>query len=188
LAWVTDRFPPDQMLEFAHSLDRLLHIAEPYLIGVAVILWAVAFGAAAVGFWQQPWRTPRRPSPLFIWPGIGFLAIILSIVGGAVFLGHAARNEVRPRLNAAVTGIRVNGRPTPDPERLLTALRQIQPHDYHHSHPTTAYRVQLQTAEGPLELVLQRDSAVPNEYWVFYPSFDEANDIGTVMTDALDGL
>jgi hypothetical protein len=46
--------------------------------------------------------------------------------------------------------------------------------------------VQLQTNEGPLELLLRRDSTVPNEYWVFYPVFDQANDIGTVETDALD--
>jgi hypothetical protein len=30
---------------------------------------------------------------------------------------------------------------------------------------------------------------VPNEYWVYYRGFEatEANDIGTVFTDALDG-
>jgi hypothetical protein len=38
-------------------------------------------------------------------------------------------------------------------------------------------------------LVLRRDSAVPNEYWVYYRGFEatETNDIGTVFTDALDG-
>jgi hypothetical protein len=131
-------------------------------------------------------RKPRRPSPLFIWPCLGFLAIILSTVGGAVFLSHAARDEVRTRLHAAVTELRINGAPAPDPERLLSALRQIQSHNYHHSHPTAAYRVQLQTSEGPFELLLRRDSAVPNEYWVFYPGFDTGRDIGTVATDALD--
>ena len=173
------------MPEFAHSVDRLLHTAEPYLICVAVVLWAIAFGAAAVGIWRRAWGMPRRPSPLFIWPGIGFLAIIFAIVGGAVFLSHAARDEVRPRLNAAVTDIRVNGAPAPQPERLLNALRQIKSHSYHHSHPTTTYRVQFQTNEGPLELLLRRDSTVPNEYWVFYSGFDDTNDIGTVTTDAL---
>ena len=174
------------MPDFAHSLDRLLHIAEPYLVGIAVILWAVSFGAAAVGAWRRLLRKPPRPSPLFIWPCLGFLAIILSTVGGAVFLSHAARDEVRTRLHAAVTELRINGAPARDPERLLSALRQIQSHNYHHSHPTATYRVQLQTSEGPLELLLRRDSAVPNEYWVFHPGFDTGRDIGTVATDALD--
>jgi len=73
-----------------------------------------------------------------------------------------------------------------DPERLLSALRQIKPHNYHNSHPTTVYRIALQTTDGPWELWLGRDSTVPDEYWVFYPGFDQANDIGTVMCDALD--
>ena len=79
----------------------------------------------------------------------------------------------------------MNGAPAPDPERLLSALRQIQSHNYHHSHPTATYRVQLQTSEGSLELVLQRDSAEQNEYWVFYPGFETAKDIGIVVSDVL---
>jgi len=174
------------MPEFAHSLDRLLHFAEPYLVGIAVILWAVGFGAAAIDVWRRSLQRPRWPSPRFVWPCIGFLAIIFSILGGAVFLSHAARDEVRARLSAAVTEIRVNGTPAADPERLLSALRQIKAHNYHHSHPTASYRVQLQTTGGTLELLLRRDSTVPNEYWVFYPEFVRANDIGTVVTDNLD--
>jgi hypothetical protein len=173
------------MPDFAHLLDRLLHIAEPYLVGIAVILWAVGFGAVAIGVWRRSRGMPRRPSPLFIWPCLGFLAVIFTVIGGAMLLSHAARDEVRSRLNATVTEIRVNGAPAPDPERLLSALRQIQSHNYHHSHPTATYRVQLQTSEGSLELVLQRDSAEPNEYWVFYPAFETAKDIGIVVSDLL---
>jgi len=36
------------MLGFAHNLDDVVRVAAPYLIGVAVVLWAFAFGAAAV--------------------------------------------------------------------------------------------------------------------------------------------
>ena len=175
------------MFEFAHFLDRFLQVAAPYLITVAVLLWAVAFGKAALDARRQPLGTRPRQSRVFVGAATGFLAIVLSLCGGAVFLSHAALDELRPRLNAQVTEMAVNGRPAPEPERLLSALRQITSHNYHHSHPTNSYRVRLQTSEGPLELLLRRDSAVPNEYWVYYPGFDTADDIGTVVTDALDG-
>jgi hypothetical protein len=174
------------MAAFAHVLDGMLHTATPYLIAVAVILWVCGFGTVAVSVWRRGWRAQRPPSPLFVWPALGFGAIIALLVGAAVLLSHVARDELRSRLNEGVTGIQVDGRPAADPERLLSALRQITPHNYHHSHPTVFHRVQLQTSEGSLELQLGRDSAVPNEYWVFYPGFDQANDIGTVLTDVLD--
>src|SRR5947208_3127492 len=144
------------MFEFAHFLDRALPIATPYLIGLAVMLWAVAFGTAAVGTWRGRWGLRSRPPPLFVWSGVGFLIIVLSLCGATVFLGHAAIGELRSRLTAPATEILVEGRPAPDPERLLRALRQLKAHNYHHSHPTTGYRVELQTSEGRLELLLRR--------------------------------
>jgi hypothetical protein len=174
------------MVDFAHLLNDMLHATAPYLIAVAVILWAIAFGTAAVGVWRRGWWARPRPSALFVWSGIGFLAIVLSLCAASVFLTRAALDEVRSRLSAAVTELQVDEKPAADPERLFSALRQIKPHNYHHSHPTTAYRIQLQTAEGPLELLLRRDSTVRNEYWVFYSGFDDANDIGTIVSDALD--
>jgi hypothetical protein len=72
---------------------------------------------------------------------------------------------------------------------LVAALRGIEAHRYHHSHPTASFRVQLQTSEGPLELTLRRDSTEPREYWVYYRGFNatEINDVGAVVTGALDG-
>src|SRR5436305_9796883 len=102
------------MLQFAHLLDRTMQIAEPFLIGLAVVLWMIGFGAAAIAVWRQGWGARRR--------------------------SHAAIDEVHQRLNGPVTEIRVDGKPAADPERLLSALRQIKPHNYHHSHPTTVYR------------------------------------------------
>jgi hypothetical protein len=174
------------MVDFAHLLNDMLHATAPYLIAVAVILWAIAFGTAAVGVWRRGWWARPRPSALFVWSGIGFLAIVLSLCAASVFLTRAALDEVRSRLSAAVTELQVDEKPAADPERLFSALRQIKPHNYHHSHPTTVYRIALQTTEDPWELWLGRDSTVPDEYWVFYPGFDQANDIGTVVSDALD--
>ena len=173
------------MAGFAHLLNDMLHATAPYLIALAVILWAIAFGTAAVGVWRRGWWARPRPSALFVWSGIGFLAIVLSLCAASVFLTRAALDEVRSRLSAAVTELQVDGKPAADPERLLSALRQIRPRNYHHSHPTSLYRIALQTTEGPLDLLLGRDSTVPDEYWVFYSGFDDPNDIGTVITDAL---
>ena len=174
------------MLGFAHIVDYVVHAAAPYLIGVAVVLWAIAFAAAAVSERRRPVGAPQHVSRLFARAATGFLIIVLSLAAASVFLTGAALDEVRPRLNAAVTEIRVDESPAPDPERLLEALRQIRSRSYHHSHPTTAHRIELQTAEGPLELLLRRDSTVPNEYWVFYSGFEKADDIGTVVIDFLD--
>jgi hypothetical protein len=175
----------NQMLELAHAIDYIVQVLSPYLIGVAVILWVVAFGSAAVGARRQPSGAPPRISRLFARTAIGFLIIVLSLCATSVFLTQAATQEIRPRLNAKVSEIRVNGAPARDPERLLSALRQIEAH-YHHSHPTTSYRLELETSEGPLQLLLRRDSSVPNEYWVFYRGFETPSDLGKIVTDALD--
>src|ERR1700731_386066 len=89
---------PDRMFEFAHFVDRFLQVAAPYLITLAVLLWAVAFGKAALDAGTQP-----RRSRLFVGAATGFLAIVLSLCGAMVFLTHAAVDELRPRLNAQVT-------------------------------------------------------------------------------------
>src|SRR5207248_9438998 len=154
------------MLQFAHLLDHAMQIAEPFLIGLAVVLWTIAFAAAAIAVWRQGWGARRRPSALVVWPALGFMVILGGSIGATEFLSHAARDEVRQRLNGAVTEIRVDGKPAADPERLLSALRQIKPHNYRHSHPTTVYRIALQTRDGSFELLLGRDSTVPDEYWV----------------------
>jgi hypothetical protein len=177
------------MADFAHFLDRMLHGTEPYLIAVAVILWVIAFATAAIATWRRRLGAQLQPPRIFFRAATGFLVLVLSICAAGLFISHAALDELRPILNAPVTDVLVDGTPIAAPEPLLAALRRIESRRYHHSHPTGSYRVQLQTSEGPLELILRRDSAVPNEYWVYYRGFKatEANDIGTVVTDALDG-
>src|SRR5437763_5297301 len=133
------------MLRFAQLLDRTMEFGEPFVIGLAVVLCMIAFGAVAFAVWRQGWGARRRPSALFVWPGLGFMVILGGSIGATEFLSHAAIDEVHQRLNGPVTEIRVDGKPAADPERLLSALRQIKPHNYHHSHPTTVYRIALQT-------------------------------------------
>src|SRR5436189_5292955 len=119
------------MLQFAHLLDRTMQIAGPFLIGLAVVLWTIAFAAAAIAVWRQGWRARRRPPALVVGPALGFMVILGGSIGATEFLSHAAIDEVHQRLNGPVTEIRVDGKPAADPERLLSALRQIKPHNYH---------------------------------------------------------
>jgi hypothetical protein len=177
------------MIDFAHLLDRLLHNTAPFLIALAAILWLIAFGVAVFETSRRPLRAQRR-LPIFFRAATGFLVIVLSLCGAAVFLGHAALDELRPRLNAPAEQVLVDGAPIAAAEPFVAALRGIESHRYHHSHPTASFRVQLQTSQGPLELTLRRDSAEPREYWVYYRGFNatEINDVGAVFTDALDGL
>src|SRR3981189_2786317 len=151
------------MADFAHFLDRMLQDVEPYLITAGVILWIIAFGTAAIATWRRPLGAQPQLPRIFFRAATGFLVIILSICAAGLFISHAALDELRPRLNALVTDVLVDGMPVAAPEPLLAALRRIESRGYHHSHPTGSYRVQLQTSEGPLELVLRRGSARPKD-------------------------
>ena len=165
------------MIDFAHFLDRLLPSAAPFLIALAAILWLIAFGVGVIETWRRPFRArPRRP--IFFRAATGFLVIVQYLLDRGV--------EARTQF---VEQVLVDGVPIGVAEPLVAALRGIESHRYHHSHPTASFRVQLQTSQGPLELTLRRDSAEPREYWVYYPGFaaTEANDVGAVFTDALDG-
>src|SRR5207248_9205705 len=127
------------MLQFAHLLDRTMQIAGPFLVGLAVVLWMIAFGAAAIAVWRQGWEARRRPPALFVWPGLGFMVIVGGSIGATAFFSHAATDEVHQRLNGPVTEIRVDGKPAADAERLLSTLRQIKPYAYPRSHATRGY-------------------------------------------------
>src|SRR5258708_7046781 len=91
------------MADFAHFVDRTLHGAEPYLIAVAVILWAIAFGTAAT--WRRPLGAQSQPPRIFFRAATGFLVIVLSICAAGLFISHAALDELRPRLNAPITDV-----------------------------------------------------------------------------------
>src|SRR5437868_11952011 len=98
------------MLQFAHLLDHAMQIAGPFLLGLAVVLWMIAFGAAAIAVWRQGWEARRRPPALFVWPGLGFMVIVGGSIGATAFFSHAATDEVHQRLNGPVTEIRVEDR------------------------------------------------------------------------------
>ena len=89
---------------------------------------------------------------------------------------------------ATIVSVAVRGAPLANGVQLVADLRNLGPVLAHHSHPTTAYVVTIQSARGPLVLVLGRDSDHPREYWVFYGGFysTKNNEVGRVFTSALD--
>lgn len=83
----------------------------------------------------------------------------------------------------------VNQQQVRDPDKMISALKEIAPYWAHHSHPTKRIRVDIHSDERDLALELGRDSDNPQEYWVFYlgHSVTSNNEIGRITTDTFDG-
>jgi hypothetical protein len=88
--------------------------------------------------------------------------------------------------------VQVDGEAMSQPAMLVDALRHVDALAYHHSHPTTRVRVDINDGGRRLSLELARDSERAAEYWVYVASgsgIDEPADggeIGAVTTFALD--
>jgi hypothetical protein len=82
----------------------------------------------------------------------------------------------------------VNEQEIHDPDKIISSLKEITPYWAHHSHPTTRIRVDVRGDGRELRLELGRDSANPQEYWVFYSahSVTADNEIGRITTSAFD--
>lgn len=69
-----------------------------------------------------------------------------------------------------------------DSDQVVGALRAISKGTYHHSHPIKDFKIEVWTSSGSLILMLGRDSAIPEEYWVTA----NGTHIGKTTTHALD--
>jgi len=100
---------------------------------------------------------------------------------------HDALNFIR-NLSGNYT-VHVDQLQVRDPDRMISALKEIAPYWAHHSHPTTRIRVEIRGDERNLTLELGRDSGNQQEYWVFYPehSVTSNNEIRRITTSAFDG-
>jgi hypothetical protein len=173
---------------FAHLVDRTAHLLPPVLILIALGGWAIAF-VGQIAAWRA--RKPGSPRPISGMFVAGCL-IFAGIIGGEFVIGayvkSAALNEIHPKLSADIESLTVNGTQFARADDLIAAFRKMRDTTAHHSHPTTGYRVSLNTSHGPLALRVCRDSQDPHEYWVFYPDFysTASNDVGHIFTEALD--
>jgi hypothetical protein len=82
----------------------------------------------------------------------------------------------------------IDGSQVDNPDRIISALKQIVPYPAHHSHPTKRIRVEIRSEAKDLTLELGRDSDNRQEYWVFYSASDVGsnNEIGRITTSAFD--
>jgi hypothetical protein len=65
--------------------------------------------------------------------------------------------------------VTMNSRDASDPADIVEALKTITASQPHHSSPTNPRFVQIRSENKAVELCLERDSAIPTEYWVSTP-------------------
>ncbi len=131
----------------------------------------------------QPW-----------WIGAPALAFM---IGMFVWGAHNAAQESKAR-NAIVDllngpreefVVTVNGWNPPNADAVLTALRGLHKPNPHHTHTIHDISVVIQRNARMLELTLGRDSALPQQYWVFCKcgrGYLDRAEIGRIETTAFD--
>jgi len=182
------------MIAFAHFLDNTMKPLQPYLIGLAIMCWAIsAVSVIRASRAREPMiiGVPKKIPRGFLAGGIVFAAVIGGefAVGGLIERGAVL--EIWPLLSSRIESVTVSGAALKETDAVVNALREMfSPTMAHHSHPTKCFRVVLQTEKGSLELDPCRDSDNPHEYWVYYPNFKftRMNEVGHAFTDALDGM
>jgi hypothetical protein len=173
------------LIMFAHYVDDLNHIIGWKIVVVGFLAcWLLA---ASITTKNIRARTSHLflayPKKYYAALAIGAGLVALEFVV-ADFVQWAAWQEIKPRLFSQVYGVTVNGVRATNPASLITSLRETHDIIGHHSHPTRGYSLALRTSFGPLILDMKRDSGIPNEYWVYDPSFHSAY-LGRAETDAL---
>jgi hypothetical protein len=138
---------------------------------------------------QKP-NQPHKSPWLFI-PFLLLLLVIFSFVGYRNLEAFRARNQIRQALNAPDSefAVTVNGRPWPDKTAALSVIRSIHLRLSHHSHPGHEIMVVIKHKDETLNLTLARDSAIPDEYWIFWTSQEgdlNRPEIGRIQTSLFD--
>ena len=127
---------------------------------------------------------------------IGAPALVL-VIGMFLWAGHEqaqetkARNAILDLLNGPREEfvVTVNGWSPPNADAMLSALRGLHKPNPQHTHTVHDISVVIQRNARTLELTLRRDSALPQQYWVFCECgrcyLDQA-EIGRIETSAFD--
>ena len=121
--------------------------------------------------------------------------------GGAIILGFftlvfcnmmksGGRIEVKELLDQLSVDpcVAINGVLIDNPDRIMAELRQVAPRLAHRSHTTLRIKVEIAGDGEKLLLWVERDSANPREYWVFYPKYDytSRHEVGRIITEVFD--
>jgi hypothetical protein len=150
------------MIAWAHKLDAVTAPFAPALMAGVFIFWLLM---AAGMLW-----TKRGGSPLLLYgAGAAFGLLVVGQIVETDIVAAGAAEEVGQALALPVSGVTYDGKSPDHPWRLIEALREL--HDGHpdHSRPREAHEVVVQTARGPIRLVLSWDSKDPESWWVYYP-------------------
>lgn len=132
----------------------------------------------------RPLVTPRFPKKAISL----FLVSTLTVVIVSTAMSTYARYDVLKFVNSLSGNYKVyvNQQEVPEPDKMVSALKELAPYWAHHSHPTKRIRLLIRTDVRDLTLELGRDSDNPQEYWIFYPEHDltSNNEIGRITTSA----
>ena len=120
-----------------------------------------------------------RTMGLFV---ISCLIVIIISTSVSIYV----RNDVLKFVNGLSGNytVYVNQQQIHEPDKMISALKEVAPYWGHHSHPTKRIHVLIRSDVRDLRLDLARDSANPQEYWVFYLDQDliSENEIGRITT------
>jgi hypothetical protein len=177
------------MDDFVQQLDNVITPLQPIIFTGGLVALGVAafFQISIIRFSKKAALKPKLKSRGFTIA----LAIFLSIVAGefasVTIIKSGAIDEIRSILSEQVVSVSINGGQISNPAILVSALKNMCNTPAHHSHPTKNYQLTVNTMRGTLQLDLQKDSANPNEYWVYYPKFltTQTNEVGRICTDAI---
>ena len=102
-----------------------------------------------------------------------------------------ARIDIRAMLDASDSELllTVDGRSSQNPAAIIEAIRGIHSKAAHHSHPEHEIAIVVRRKQELLELTLGRDSAVPDEYWVFWTREAKSTnrlELGRIETSTFD--
>ncbi len=126
---------------------------------------------------------PKKSTALFIGP------ILFTIIFTQILI-FQARTQTSQFLNSMSPEykVEVNGKELRDKKGFTDTVQNLYSTIGHHSHPTESLFIDVTDKKGHLKLLAAKDSDQPDEYWIFYPSFEtlKRNEIGRIRTHLFD--
>jgi len=117
-----------------------------------------------------------------------FVISCLIVITISTSMSIYVRNDVLKFVNGLSGNytVYVNQQQVREPDKMVSALKDVAPYWGHHSHPTKRIHLLIRNDVRDLRLELARDSANPQEYWIFYldQELTTENEIGRITTSA----
>ena len=118
---------------------------------------------------------------------IGSLAVVFVLSDLAK---TGARDEFKKWLDkvSGDVAVTVNGELITNPTQVIVELKKVAPLQAHHSRTMKKISIEILSNGNRLAINLERDSDIPQEYWVFYPKYRwrHYDEIGRITTSLFD--